>query len=311
MVQGREQAPWLTELAMGGVMLFWGLNYVVLKFGLRQVSPETFTLVRFLLAGPVILGLHRVLSGRLYLPRRDIFGLIGVGLLGISVYQTLFSAAVQDTTAAAASLLIAISPIFTALLAPLFGEARSGLRNWLGMAISVIGTAGLLLVSGGLASATAPHPLLGDVLSLGASISWALYSILARPLLVRHPPVLVVGWTSLAGAVGLLPFGVAGLTALSRADLASWMSLMFAVFLVTAYGLVVWQIGIQRMGTVRTMVYLYMVPVIASIAGVIWIGEPVRPLEAVCGGVVLLGMIVARSPSRDRKAREQISQIEA
>ena len=109
----RERERWLAELAVVGVMVIWAGNFVVVKAAIGIVPPVGYSLVRFLLAGLILLAICQWQEGSVKLPRSDILPLFVIGAMGFGVYQILWPTALSTTTAGNSALLVASTPIFT------------------------------------------------------------------------------------------------------------------------------------------------------------------------------------------------------
>lgn len=102
---------WGIELLILSVVIIWGINYTIAKYGLLEFTAIEFTAVRMMTAAPLLLLLTFFIEKSLYMERKDIPRLIIVSVVGIVLYQTLFMETVKYTSATNASLLISISPI--------------------------------------------------------------------------------------------------------------------------------------------------------------------------------------------------------
>src|SRR5437868_14625745 len=106
---------WRAHLALIGMVLIWGVNFTVAKIALAQIPPLAFNAVRFPMAA-LLLFVVLEARGQLYLPPRDeLPRVIIVGLLGNMLYQMFFIMGLDRTTAGNAALLLAGTPIITAL----------------------------------------------------------------------------------------------------------------------------------------------------------------------------------------------------
>lgn len=283
----------LFEVGMAAVMLFWGYNYVNVKFGSLVWSAPQFTWIRFLILS-VVFVLWLRLAGKPWPTREDLRRYIPLGLVGVTSYQTLFVASAHYTTAGATALLLAMSPVFAALWATVTGKGKPGARQWAGIGLSLLGV--LFVVTHSPQARTAPDPLLGDALGLLASLSWAAYTWYSRPVLETRSPEELTGWTAVTGFLGvslLLPFF--GWPPLTTVPWVSWAALLYVLGPVSLFGLVFWQVGIKAIGATGTLVYLNAVPLVAAVSAHLVLKEPLTTLEAVGGVAILLGVTLTRS----------------
>ena len=104
------------------------------------------------------------------------------GLTGYTLYQLGFVLGLSRTSPFSSSLLIAMVPLFTVLILAVMGEPTP-LQGWLGLGVALVGVAIFLLDKRGASAGT----LVGDLLSIGAAIAFALYGIVTRPLVQEVP----------------------------------------------------------------------------------------------------------------------------
>jgi drug/metabolite transporter (DMT)-like permease len=115
-----------TETALSFMVLVWGVNYAVVKHALAQFDPLAFNAIRFCIASVFVFVVLRA-QGELGWPDRgDRLKLVGLGLLGNVIYQGGFVLGLARTPAGSASLILAVSPVMTALLSALTGHERPG-----------------------------------------------------------------------------------------------------------------------------------------------------------------------------------------
>jgi drug/metabolite transporter (DMT)-like permease len=283
------------EWVLWCVILVWGANYVVGKWGMAGFDPLTFTVIRFAGATPLLFLLLYALEKNLRIQLKDCFELALLGFVGITIYQTLFMAAVKYATAANASLMLAVSPVFTAVFAWLAGQERLASRGLRGSVVSLVGVVFVLLF-GTNKLALGWDVLRGDLIAILASGVWGLYPVLAKRMLRKYSALKTITYSSLFGMIFLLAVGLKGVQVLSWAEIpiSAWGSMFFSIVLVTAFGLVVWYHAISRVGVNRVMAYMYAVPAIAVITAAIILKEQVHLMQGVGAVVIFWGISMIR-----------------
>ncbi|EJQ76894.1 DMT family transporter [Bacillus toyonensis] len=274
---------WGIELLILSVVMIWGINYTIAKYGLVEFTAIEFTAIRMMAAAPLLLLLTFFIEKSLYVERKDIPRLIVVSFVGIILYQTLFMETVKYTSATNASLLISISPIFTTLFAVFLKQEKFSSRKLIGSMIAFVGAALVLVAGHSLASS-----FYGNGIGMITSICWGLYPVLAGPLIKKYSALRVTAWSALVGAIPLLllsgphvfvmPFHITkGMTL---------FALLYSIFFVTVFGLVMWYIGVQKIGASHTMVYMYITPIVAVLFAAIWANESIS-LQQMIGGIII------------------------
>lgn len=286
------------ELGLWLTIVFWSFNFLAVKVGTHGLSPTLFTALRFLVAAPLLL-LIAHLRGGLRLAPRDRGPVIWGGLLGVTVYQVLFTTAVQLTDVASAAVLVTASPVVSALFGWLTRTERLRPANFVGVALGFAGAAAVVLSGRPPESALAPAPLLGDLAAIGAAIAWTGYGILSAPLVRRVPPLTTTAWQAAVGAVTLLPALVWQLPA-ARFGPGS-LTVLYSALPVTVFGLTYWQSATGRLGPTRALVYLNAEPAIAALAAVWLLGLPLPSATVLGGAAALLGVYLSRVGSFGRR----------
>jgi len=283
------------EWILWGVILVWGANYTIGKWGMVGFDPLTFNVVRFLGATPLLFLLLYALEKNLRIELKDCWELALLGLFGITLYQTLFMASVKYATATNASLMLAISPVFTAIFAWLAGQERLGTKGRWGSALSLVGVVFVLLF-GTNKLALGWDVLRGDLIAIFASSVWGLYPILAKRMLRKYSALKTMTYSSLFGTIFFLVIGLKGVLAITWSEItfAAWGSMLYSIALVTAFGLVVWYHAISRIGANRVMPYMYAVPAVAVVAAAVLIREEVHLMQGVGGIIIFLGISMIR-----------------
>jgi drug/metabolite transporter (DMT)-like permease len=277
------------------MVVIWAVNFAVAKVALRQVSPLAFNALRFPLAGIALYVLLRM-QGAVPLPAPgDRMRVFLLGLLGNVVYQQCFIFGLDNTHAGTASVLLAGTPLLTALLSAYVGHEHVNPRVLVGVVCTIVGIALVVLfqrVQPGEQAST----LVGPALMLGASIAWAIYTVGSRGLIQRYGALPVTAWTLWVGAV-LLP--LVGVPALARTNLGAlsfsmWVAIVYAGVLSIAIAYLIWYTGVAVLGNTRTATYSNLVPVLTLIVAWIWLHEVPHPGQLAGAAVIIGGVTLAQ-----------------
>ncbi len=291
------------ELLLWGVVVFWGANYTVGKWGMLGFSPLNFTLIRFVGAVPVLILMLYILERDLKIKIRDLPQMALIGLIGTTVYQTVFMAAVKYASATNASLLLAASPVFTALFAWGFKQETLSVRGRWGSLLALVGVT-MVLMFGRNELALGSEAWLGNAYGLLASALWGLYPVSAHKILKKYSALKTVTFSAFFGMLFLLVAGSPGLVRMSWQGVSwlSWASLFYAIGPVTAFGLVAWYYSISKVGANRVMVYMYVIPVAAIVTAALVLGERIHMMQILGAGVIFTGIHIIKSGKGEQGA---------
>jgi drug/metabolite transporter (DMT)-like permease len=282
--------------------LIWGVNFPLIKASLHQIPPLAFNALRFPLAALTVL-LILMMKGKVTWPDRgDRLRLVGLGVLGNVIYQGFFIFGMDATFAGNAAILLATTPGWTLFLSTLRGHERPGFQVWLGVLATLAGMLLVVLGSGlevGLGSST----FRGDLLMIGAAVTWSSYSVGSRRMVQKYGSLPVTAWTLWVGSCGLVAMGLPSLfqAPLSEATPLAWFGVGYAGILAIGLAYVLWYRGVQRIGNSRTAVYSNLTPVVALAVAWVWLGEKPGGLQILGAAVVLTGLSLARL-GRERRA---------
>ncbi len=284
----------------------WGCTFVSTKVLLASLSPLWIFLLRFAIGFVVLCALRpRVLRLR---ERRHELLFAAAGATGIAAYYLLENVALVFTTATAVGVIVAASPLFTAVISALLGD-RSFLsaRFFAGFTLAM---GGLVVVgfgagADGVAAALGADALFGDLLALLAALVWAVYSILVQK-------VASLGYETIASTKRTFLWGLAFIvpaTALFGDGLASppvllqWgnaLNLLFLGVVASAACFVTWGVSVRHLGPTISTTYIYLVPAITATASILLLGEPLNALIVAGVLMTVAGLLLSQSRERER-----------
>lgn len=282
------------ELALLATVVIWALNFTAVKVGVTDVAPLAFSVVRFSLGAAVTVALVRWREGPLRFQRADWPLLLAAALFGITINQFTFVNALAMTTAVNVALLIGTIAMWTSLIAVAVGQERLDLRHWGGVLAGLAGVA--LIVVGGQAAAGGGS-LLGDAFALGTAVTWAVYSVLIRPLMQRYSALQLSAFMMTVGTAILVPFAIPQLVTQdwSHVRAPAIAGLLYATFFSVVLTNVLYFTAIHRVGAARASLYTYLEPFLGVLFAVVLLGEHVAIVQ-LAGGLVVVGAIVLGRP---------------
>ncbi len=273
-------------------VIIWGGTFVATKVALGEVSPVTIVWIRFGI-GVIVLGLAVLVRKQFALPARsDLPWLILLGFIGVTFHQWLQATGLQTARATTAAWIVATIPVFTALLGWLVLKEKISWLRAGGILIAALGVT--LIVSNGdfRALITGERGTLGDILILISSLNWAVYTILSRRELARHPAarmmfyVMSFGWLFTC----LWIFGPGpGLSELPRLTTSGWIAILILGVLGSGIAYIAWYDALQAIPATQLGVFINIEPLVTMLFAPI-IGETFSPLSLIGGAIIILGV---------------------
>jgi len=285
---------WADGAALLAVFV-WGVSFPVLKALMTLVDPLVLMLLTWLVS-LVVLGAVLRRTGAWQPPaREELPGLLRVGLVGFTLNQILYSWGLHLTTASHAGLIFTVTPLVVFGLSQALGQVRMRRRDALGLAL---GVGGAMLIIGWPASGPAGEAsALGDLLVVGAAMTWGVWTVLAAPILRRRGTLDGTFWISATGTLGLVPFALPGLV--TQDWTLPWWTVAGILYSGVAGGAVatlLWYAAVRRLGAARTGIYANMESFFAVLTATVLLGEEVAGVSIVGGVAVLAGVLLTRRP---------------
>jgi drug/metabolite transporter (DMT)-like permease len=284
---------YVTVSLFGTLAVLWGLSFLAIEVGLESIEPVLFAAFRYDTAAVLLLG-YALVADVAWLPttRRNVRGVVAGGLFLVAANAFLFVGQ-QTVPSGVAAIMQSLVPIATSLWAlALLPEERVSVRDAVGIFLGFVGVA--LIVRPDPANVLGAN-VVGRLLVLLQVCGVALGGVLmqrVRPTLDKIP---LTGWSMLVGGVILhvVSPGVGESFALPTTVPAGVAVAYLGVF-ATAIAVVIYFTLLEVRGAVETSLVAYLVPVVATVAGVLVLGESITPLSVAGFLVVFAGFVVLK-----------------
>ncbi|MBI9082826.1 MAG: DMT family transporter [Desulfobacterales bacterium] len=269
--------------------IFWGGTFIAGRTIAGDVGPYSAAFLRFTVASIFLLVFVRRMEGRLpRLGRGQILPVVALGLTGVFAYNVFFFKGLHLIEAGRASLIIACNPIFISLLSALLFKEKLNAVRISGILVSVSGA--IVVITRGRLSALLDGSLgSGELFIFGCVASWVAYSLLGKTVMNRLSALSAVCYSSMIG--GALLFFPACAEGLFHDawyySLKDWISLFYLGFFGTVLGFVWYYQGIQRIGPMKSSLFINFVPVSAILLAYGLLDEPIT--WSLLMGAVLVG----------------------
>ena len=301
---GRAPNRVVMAATIGLVVVVWAVNFIAAKIGLRYLPAVTMASFRVVIAGLSMVPGYLICSrlpafadarrARLQgFTGRDLWTFSYLGFFGVVVNQMCFTMGLRYTSVGHAAVIVGMGPIYTLVLAVLFRLERATWHKVIGMAIAFSGVAVLASENG-----ISPHSpsLLGDAITMTGSIGFATYAVLGKRVAGKYDALTMAAFNHFAGAIIIFPVALHQARALgpfSRWHAIPWQGWMAVLYMAVfssamAYLLYFWLL--RYLEASQLSAFTYLLPVLAVILGILWLGERGSAMQIVGGVLALAGV---------------------
>lgn len=283
------------ELCMLTVVLIWSSNNAVMKIGIEQIGPFTYNAMRLAIASILCwIWLYRTHTYR-KMPWQDLKALILLSLFGFCLTQVCLTYGLSKTTAGNASLASAIMPLAVVLLNRIFKKIPLSGIMAVGIVLSFSGVL-CIIFSSGKEISFANYHLIGTVAVVLGQFSNAYYTIYAKDLLDRYSSCQIVSYLMTISAIVFFILGIPEMQTVNFDDLSStaWISVFYSGIFALWLCNIIWVYAVGKIGSTRTALYQYLLPVCALWFAYILLGETLVVWQIIGTVLILAGLIISR-----------------
>ena len=283
-------APPRERLKADGLLLamtaIWGLTFVVVKDALARADPFSWLALRFLIGAAVLTAVARRGGGKASLKAGLILGtMLWLGF-------ALQTVGLQYSTPSRSAFITGTFVVLTPLVSTVLFRRLPRAPSLAGVALAFAGTYWLSGAEPGSGAAPSSATVLGDLLTLGCALAYAVHLSLTEKYAAGSAPAALVAtqlWVSCALSALAIPFGTPRL----EPTPALLGALLFTGVLASALGFTAQTWAQARTTAVRAALVIATEPIFATAYSVAAGRETVGAREVAGGSLILLGVLVA------------------
>jgi len=265
--------------------------YVVSKAVLEVIPPFALVALRLIL-GILTLAIVAAWRGNLKITRAEFRQVFGVGFVGYGISLSLQFLGTKLSTAANGSLVTSATPAFVLLFAWILLREKITAPKFYAL---LLATLGVVAVIDPRSARLNPNLFLGNILLLGAAVTWALYSVLVRKVtqsldvlpfsliaFIGGLPVAVLAgvWEGKTIGVGGISLGVVG-------------GVLFLGIISTALAMILWNTAFSILDAGTASLTFFAQPVVGTLLGWFFLGEKITPLFLLGGMLIGIGILIS------------------
>ena len=298
------------HLCMLFAAIFWGLNVSVTKAlydPFPWMTPHSIVIVR-LVGGTILFWIASAFVKCESIEREDWLKVVLGGVVGLFGFIFLFIQSLEFGSAIDISIIMTLPPIFVILIGVIFLKRRPGWMEYVGVAVSFIGAAIVILGGAGHNhSEHSAHPVLGDFLAIASTICYAFYLTILEGPTKKYKPVALLRWVFLFSAIPAL-FLLKDFDRLpifiDHAPALPWIYIAFILVGPTFIAYFLVQPAEKRIGSELVSIYQYLLPVLATISAIFMIHEKLHWIQVLAMVVIVIGMLFTTFGKRRRVKKE-------
>jgi len=278
----------------------WGPSYLFIKTAVVEFGPLTLTLLRMSIAVILLYGVLKLKGIRLPRDPRLWFHCFIVGIFVNSLPSIFFNFSLLTISTSLSALINGATPILTLLLANLcLADERLNVRRSVGIVLGLLGFGILFLPS--LLRANTEWDVNGMLFSFLGAASYAIANVYARKYVKKSPSYVAPVMQIASTLIYLIPLTFlleSPIACMENASLTAWgASLMLAVFGTTLAFVMFYRI-IQQQGATALATVTYLLPIIGTLIGIIFLQEKIGLQFFFAAALILLGVVIVNGAKK-------------
>lgn len=301
--------PFIAHICLFFACAFWGLMAPLGKdamtHGFTGIDMVTFRVT----GGAILFWLTSFFVPHEHVPRKDLLMFIGAAVFGLVTNQCCYTIGLSITSPVNASIVTTSMPIFAMILAALILKEPITGKKALGVVMGCSGAI-ILIVTSATATNAKVGNILGDLLCMGAQLSFALYLSLFSKLIRRYSVFTVNKWMFTYAAIIIVPFSFNHAAAIDYAavPMKTWLETGFVVFFGTYISYILMMVGQHTLRPTVVSIYNYVQPLVSVTVSILTGIGVFKPSQGLAVILVCLGVwFVTKSKSRADMLKEKAS----
>ncbi|MBN8576642.1 MAG: EamA family transporter [Cytophagales bacterium] len=292
----------LAYLALAAVCVIWGTTYLALRVGVTQFPPFLFSLIRFSIAGPLLVAFMLTMGKQKWPDRKTLFNQAVSGILMTTMGVSMVGWAEVYISSGLAAVICSVMPVWTILINVLILKDEK--PNWIIITGVLVGLLGIVLIfSEHLAEFANPLYIFGIVITFVANISWAVGSIWVKKKNELTNPFLGAGLQMSFGALAIIPLSLL----FDDYSKIQWSgevvtALTYIIIIGSMAAYVCYSYAIKKLPMTVVSLYAYINPIVAVLLGWILLNEKLNVQIVVAILLTIAGIYIVNIGYRTKNS---------
>lgn len=280
---------------------FWSGAFIAGKYSVAYIPVFTLTFLRFFPAAILMYIAMRVTNCPYRLNKTHVPIFLMTGMIGMFGYHILFFSCLKYTTAINSSIIGAMNPIVTVIIAFIALRQKLSRRQAAGICLSFAGVF-LTITGADLHVIRMLNFNKGDILMMLAVICWAAYGVISSSAMSSDKPtapilpMALTFYSFIVCLIALVPFVVMERpwTFLPKLPAASFVAALYMAVFPSFIGYLIQQFSIKEIGAGRTSVFINLVPVFSTLLAILLLDETLQPIKFFTAWAIIAGVIITQ-----------------
>lgn len=270
------------------LMIIWGLSYLSIKVIVSEIEPTLSAFYRFFIAFIFLAIVYKIKYSHEKVLKEDKIKLVMGGLFGITIYFFFENYSVYFTSASNVAILIATIPVFTLLVQGIIYKEKMTIPKVLGVLLSLFGI--IIVVSSKDRVNLFSKGSLGDIMVLGAVISWIIYNVFSCKLKGKYSSTTVAVHQTFWGCLFLSPS-----LFFSKFSMPSYtviLNIIFLSLICSCIGSILYIYCLKNLGATVITTYINLQPIVSLVSAGIILKEAITKWQVIGCVVIILGVFM-------------------
>lgn len=258
-------------------ILLWGINVVIMKVVFTELLPLQLAVIRWIIAGIIflfILLFYPIERRYKVIHKEDYFYIFSLSLIGVFLQQIFFIIGLNMTTATNSGIITGLTPIFIFLLSVNLLNEKITLWKIIGIIISFTG---IIVLAGDNEISFSSKNFLGDLATLAAAFIFAIYTVMAKPMLQKYSGFTITAYSTIIGSIFFIIIGLfiyrGVCLEITNISLKTWFCIFYSSIFGSVIPLILWFTSLKFLDATKAAVITYFQPIITAVGAFLILGE--------------------------------------
>ncbi|WP_032121402.1 DMT family transporter [Clostridium amazonitimonense] len=276
------------------LMLIWGLSYLSIKVVVYEVEPTLLAFYRFLIASVILYIIMKVKYPEEKVIKEDRVKMALSGLFGVSLYFFFENYSVAFTSASNVSILISSIPVFTLLSQRIIFKEKLTAFKTIGAALSVAGIVMVVAAKDKVNLFSAGT--LGDLMALGAAISWVIYNVVTSKYKGEYKSITITTYQAIWGTVFLSPALL--ISKPSIPSVVATINILYLAVACSVAGYIIYIFCLKELGATIITTYINLQPIVSLVAAALILEESISFWQVIGSIIIISGVFFVNMDDR-------------